>query len=91
MASSFSSNFQALIDAISMNQLRNSYIISLITNRRNAHTIVRADEASIPWDYFNLISNGFLQKGETDKQKLAKCYQKYNVVLASKILSTDKE
>src|ERR1700733_7113716 len=45
MASGFGSNFQALIDAISTGQLRNSRIISLITNRRNAHAIVRADEA----------------------------------------------
>lgn len=45
MASGFGSNFQALIDAISTGQLGNSHIISLITNRRNAHAIVRANEA----------------------------------------------
>ena len=94
---------------ISTGQLRNSHIISLITNRRNAHAIVRADEAGrsssharvysmqtnsrpgIPWDYFNLISNGFLRKGETDQQKLAEGRQKYDAALAARILSTDKE
>ena len=45
----------------------------------------------IPWDYFNLISNGFLQKGETGEQKLAEGRQKYDAALAAKILSTDKE
>ncbi|KAI0117421.1 phosphoribosylglycinamide formyltransferase [Daldinia grandis] len=91
MASGFGSNFQALIDAISTGQLENSRIISLITNRKNAHAIVRAEKAGIPWDYFNLISHGFLQKGETDEQKIAEGRQKYDAALAAKILSTDKE
>lgn len=91
MASGFGSNFQALIDAISTGQLRNSRIISLITNRRNAHATVRAEEAGIPWDYFNLISDGFLRKGETDEQKVAEGRQRYDAALAARILSTDKE
>ncbi|KAI3328851.1 formyl transferase [Ustulina deusta] len=91
MASGFGSNFQALIDAISTDHLRNSRIISLITNRRNAHATVRADEAGIPWDYFNLISNGFLRKGETDEQKVAEGRQRYDAALAARVLSTDKE
>lgn len=45
MASGFGSNFQALIDAISTGQLPNSRIISLVTNRKQAHATVRADEA----------------------------------------------
>ncbi|SPO01297.1 related to glycinamide ribonucleotide transformylase [Cephalotrichum gorgonifer] len=45
MASGFGSNFQALIDAVSTGQLQNSRIISLITNRKSAHAIARADEA----------------------------------------------
>ncbi|KAH7170504.1 formyl transferase [Dactylonectria macrodidyma] len=80
MASGFGSNFQR--------------IISLPTNRRNTHAIVRADEAgrSSPMrDYFNLISNRFLRKGETDEQKVAKGRQRYDAALAARILSTDKE
>ncbi|RFU76572.1 phosphoribosylglycinamide formyltransferase [Trichoderma arundinaceum] len=91
MASGFGSNFQALIDAVSTGQLQNSRIISLITNRKNAHAIARADKAGIPWDYFNLISNGFLQKGETDEQKIAESRQRYDAALAAKVLSADKE
>ncbi|KAL6906902.1 formyl transferase [Trichoderma evansii] len=91
MASGFGSNFQALIDAISTGELPNSRIISLITNRKSAHATVRADKAGIPWDYFNLISNGFLQKGETDEQKTAEGRQRYDAALAERILSTDKE
>ncbi|KAF2968882.1 hypothetical protein GQX73_g4657 [Xylaria multiplex] len=91
MASGFGSNFQALIDAISTGPLRNSRIISLITNRRNAHAIVRAEKAGIPWDYFNLISNGFLQKGETNEQKVAEGRQKYDAALAARVLSTERE
>lgn len=45
MASGFGSNFQALIDGVSSGKLQNSRIISLITNRKNAHATVRADEA----------------------------------------------
>ncbi|KAK4134008.1 phosphoribosylglycinamide formyltransferase [Trichocladium antarcticum] len=91
MASGFGSNFQALIDAISAGQLRNSRIISLITNRKNAHATVRADEAGIPWEYFNLISNGFLPKGEKDEQNVAEGRQRYDAALAAKILAADKE
>lgn len=109
MASGFGSNFQALIDAVSTDQLQNSRIISLVTNRRNAHAIVRAEKAGrrslrraciqhatnsqpgIPWDYFNLISNGFLEKGEKDEQKVAEARQKYDAALAARILSADKE
>ncbi|KAI1174971.1 phosphoribosylglycinamide formyltransferase [Nemania sp. FL0916] len=91
MASGFGSNFQALIDATSTGQLGNSRIISLITNRKSAHATVRADEAGIPWDYFNLISNGFLKKGETDEQKIAEGRRNYDAALAERILSTDKE
>lgn len=45
----------------------------------------------IPWEYFNLISNGFLKKGETDEQKVVEGRQKYDAALAERILSDDKE
>jgi folate-dependent phosphoribosylglycinamide formyltransferase PurN len=45
----------------------------------------------IPCDYFNLISNGFLRKEETDRQKEAEGRQKYDAALAAKILSIDKQ
>ncbi|KAG5794962.1 hypothetical protein H9Q69_006008 [Fusarium xylarioides] len=91
MASGFGSNFQALIDAISTGSLPNSRIISLIVNRRSAHATVRAEKAGIPWQYFNLISHGFLEKGETDEQKVTEGRRKYDAALAEKILSADEK
>lgn len=41
----------------------------------------------IPSEYFNLISNGFLPKGEADEQKVAEARQKYDAALAEKILA----
>lgn len=43
--------------------------------------------AGIPWEYFNLISNGFLPKGEKEEQKVLEARQKYDAALADKILS----
>ncbi|WQF81895.1 Putative formyl transferase [Colletotrichum destructivum] len=89
--SGFSSNFQALTVAISTSRLPNSRIISLITNRRNAHAIVGADEACIPWDYLNSISNGFLRNGKTDEYKVAESRHKYDSAWAARVLSAGKE
>ncbi|KAF4454560.1 phosphoribosylglycinamide formyltransferase [Fusarium austroafricanum] len=91
MASGFGSNFQALIDAISAGSLPQSRIISLIVNRKNAHATIRADKAGIPWEYFNLISNGFLKKGETDEQTVTEGRRKYDAALAEKILSANEK
>ncbi|KLO84131.1 glycinamide ribonucleotide transformylase [Fusarium fujikuroi] len=91
MASGFGSNFQALIDAISTGSLPNSCIISLIVNRRNAYATARAEKAGIPWQYFNLISHGFLGKGESDEQKVTEGRRKYDAALAKKILSADEK
>lgn len=45
----------------------------------------------IPWQYFNLISHGFLEKGETDEQKVTEGRRKYDAALAEKILSADEK
>ena len=45
----------------------------------------------IPWECFNLISNGFLRKGETDEEKVAEGRRRYDAALATRVLSTDKE
>ncbi|KAJ6787230.1 hypothetical protein PWT90_07014 [Aphanocladium album] len=87
MASGFGSNFQALIDGIANGALPRSKIISLITNRKSAHATVRADNAGIPWEYFNLISNGFQQKGEKDEAAILAARAKYDAALADKILA----
>lgn len=41
----------------------------------------------IPWDYFNLISNGFLSKGEKDEKKIAEGRQRYDAALAERVLA----
>ncbi|QLI65505.1 Phosphoribosylglycinamide formyltransferase [Metarhizium brunneum] len=90
MASGFGSNFQALIDAVDEGKtIRNSQIIRLVTNRKNAYATTRAEGAGIPWDYFNLISHGFLPKGEKDEQKIAEARERYDAALAEKVLSAD--
>lgn len=43
----------------------------------------------IPWDYFNLISHGFLPKGEKDEQKIAEARERYDAALAERVLSAD--
>ncbi|KAL7901212.1 formyl transferase [Trichoderma sp. SZMC 28014] len=91
MASGFGSNFQALIDAVAAGRIRNSKIIRLFVNRRNVQSIKRAESAGIPWEYFNLISNGFIAKGEKDEQKVAEARHNYDAALAERILSAEEK
>uniref|UniRef100_A0A8H7N953 phosphoribosylglycinamide formyltransferase 1 n=1 Tax=Bionectria ochroleuca TaxID=29856 RepID=A0A8H7N953_BIOOC len=91
MASGFGSNFQALIDAVASGEIPNSKIISLFVNRSKAHAVVRAEKAGIPSEYYNLISHGFLPKGEKDEQKVAEARQKYDAALAEKVVSKQPE
>ncbi|EFY87900.1 hypothetical protein MAC_06027 [Metarhizium acridum CQMa 102] len=81
MASGFGSNFQALIDAVAVGRIRNSRIIRLVTNRRNAHATARAEGAG--------KIHGFLPKGEKDEQKVAEARQRYDAALAERVLSAD--
>ncbi|KAH6609789.1 hypothetical protein Trco_003135 [Trichoderma cornu-damae] len=90
MASGNGSNFQELIDAVAAGRIANSRIIRLVTNRQKAYAISRAEKAGIPWDCFNLISNGFISRGEKDEKKVAEARGKYDAALADKILSEEK-
>ncbi|KAK0636021.1 formyl transferase [Bombardia bombarda] len=89
MASGNGSNFQALIDAVAAGQIPDSKIIRLIVNRGKAYATKRAEQAGIPWEYFNLISNGFQEKGEKDAQKIQEARDKYDAALAEKLLNGD--
>ncbi|KAG7289282.1 hypothetical protein NEMBOFW57_005648 [Staphylotrichum longicolle] len=89
MASGNGSNFQALIDAVAAGTIANSKIVRLIVNRGKAYATTRADLAGIPWEYFNLISNGFQAKGEKDPQKVQESRDKYDAALAEKLLQGD--
>ncbi|KAL7935919.1 formyl transferase [Trichoderma chlorosporum] len=86
MASGNGSNFQALIDGIASGLIPNSRITRLVVNRAKAYATTRAEQAGIPWEYYNLISNGFLAKGEKDESKTAEARKKYDAALADKIL-----
>ncbi|KAM7185356.1 phosphoribosylglycinamide formyltransferase [Naviculisporaceae sp. PSN 640] len=88
-ASGNGSNFQALIDAIAKDQIPNSKIIRLIVNRGKAYATQRAEKAGIPWEYFNLISNGFQAKGEKDPVRIQESRDKYDAALADKLLNGD--
>ncbi|KAL9060300.1 MAG: hypothetical protein Q9162_000704 [Coniocarpon cinnabarinum] len=57
-------NLQALIDATtaSSSLLPNAQIVRVISNRKNAYGLQRAENASIPTSVFNLISNGYTKR-----------------------------
>lgn len=44
----------------------------------------------IPWEYFNLISNGFLPKGVKDEATVAEARSKYDAALAEKVLALEE-
>lgn len=90
MASGNGSNFQALIDGVASSRIPNSRITRLVVNRAKAYATTRAEQAGIPWEYFNLISNGFLAKGEKDEAKTAEARKKYDAALADKILGLEE-
>ncbi|CAI4214665.1 unnamed protein product [Parascedosporium putredinis] len=91
MASGNGSNFQALIDAVASGTIPNSKIIRLVVNRAKAYATTRAEQAGIPWEYFNLISGGFLAKGEKDEAKVAEARSNYDAALAKKVLEMEEK
>lgn len=46
--------------------------------------------SGIPWEYFNLISGGFLPKGEKDPEKVADARKRYDAALAEKVLAQEE-
>lgn len=90
MASGNGSNFQALIDAVASGKIPGSKIIRLYVNRAKAYATQRAEQAGIPWEYFNLISHGFQAKGEKDPEKLQEARRKYDAALAQRLLRDDE-
>jgi phosphoribosylglycinamide formyltransferase len=49
------SNLQALIDACNTPKLPSTRIIRVISNRKDAHGLIRAQKAAIPTTYHNLV------------------------------------
>jgi phosphoribosylglycinamide formyltransferase len=87
MASGNGSNFEALIQGVASGVIPNSKIIRLIVNRSKAYATTRSERAGIPWEYFNLVTHGFLAKGEKDEAKIAAGRERYDAALAEKILA----
>ncbi|KAL9612146.1 MAG: hypothetical protein Q9167_003262 [Letrouitia subvulpina] len=86
MASGNGSNFQALIDAVKSQRIRNSQIIRLLVNRKKAYAVTRAEKVGIPCTYFNMISEGFQRKEEKDPEKLKEARLKYDARLVEVVL-----
>ncbi|RYP27343.1 hypothetical protein DL767_007715 [Monosporascus sp. MG133] len=87
MASGNGSNFQSLINGVAAGRIPNSRIVRLVVNRAKAYATTRADSAGIPWEYFNLISGGFLAKGERDEARVREARERYDAALAQRVLA----
>ena len=68
MASGRGSNFQALIDARTRDELPNVELVQLIVNKHKAQAIARAEAAEIPWKF---IDSEVMSRAEFDQRALA--------------------
>ena len=68
MASGRGSNFQALIDARTRDELPNVELVQLIVNKHKARAIARAEAAGIPWKF---IDSDAMSRAEFDQRALA--------------------
>ena len=68
MASGRGSNFQALIDARTRDELPNVELVQLIVNKPKARAIARAEAAGIPWKF---IDSDAMSRAEFDQRALA--------------------
>ena len=68
MASGRGSNFQALIDARTRDELPNVELVQLIVHKHTAQAIARAEAAGIPWKF---IDSEVMSRAEFDQRALA--------------------
>jgi phosphoribosylglycinamide formyltransferase len=80
------SNLQALIDSTA-NLLPNLKIVRVISNKKEAYGLKRAEAASIPTTYHNLIAGKYYKAGEPDAAMKQKGREKYDKDLANIILA----
>jgi len=80
------SNLQALIDA-SHTTMPYLKIVRVISNRANAYGLTRAEQASIPTTYHNLIAGKYHKSGEADSAVKQKARESYDADLAEKVIS----
>lgn len=78
-------NLQALIDA-STTTMPYLNIVRVISNRANAYGLTRAQKASIPTTYHNLIAGKYHASGEKDAAVKQKARESYDADLARMVL-----
>ncbi|KAI9650296.1 Bifunctional purine biosynthetic protein ADE5,7 [Ciborinia camelliae] len=80
------SNLQALIDA-SQTTMPYLKIIRVISNRKTAYGLTRAQEASIPTTYHNLLAGKYHGKDEKDPAVIQAAREKYDADLADLVIA----
>ncbi|KAB8302585.1 hypothetical protein EYC80_005964 [Monilinia laxa] len=80
------SNLQALIDA-SQTTMPHLKIIRVISNRKTAYGLARAQEALIPTTYHNLLAGKYHSKDEKDPSVIQAAREKYDADLADLVIS----
>lgn len=79
------SNFQALIDACNTPALPSTSIIRVVSNRKDAFGLKRAEKASIPTAYHNLVP--YKKRHSTDDEGVAAARSEYDQDLAALVLA----
>lgn len=79
-------NLQALIDACNDSSLENAQITHIISNKKDAFGLTRAQDANIPTTYHNLVAGGYKKKYPDNIQKAR---EEYDIDLAKIISSHD--
>lgn len=80
------SNLQALIDA-STTTMPHLQIIRVISNRKQAYGLHRAEKAAIPTLYHNLIAGRYLAAGEKDPSTQQQGRERYDADLADLVIN----
>lgn len=80
------SNLQALIDACASGFIPNTKIVRVISNKKDAFGLKRAEGAGIPTTIHNLVTGKYIAKGEKDQEKRAAGRRKYDADLARVVL-----
>ncbi|RCI12915.1 hypothetical protein L249_0760 [Ophiocordyceps polyrhachis-furcata BCC 54312] len=91
LASGNGSNFEALCQALADGRISSAVISRLVVNRAAAGATSRADRHGVPWEYFNLVTHGFLAKGERDPDRVRRGRDEYDAALARRLLEPSSE
>lgn len=80
-------NLQALIDACASSALRDTAIVRVISNKKSAAGLARAEKAGIKTAYHNLVAGEkYLKKGEADPETIRRGREAYDADLAQLVL-----